>query len=228
MEKQKYKKYLAEVELKISSANQAIPQQRTAHKSGFSFSALAFGEQVEIWDYIWKHAKTYRGQVHAFFFIESNLKKKDLQGEIWNVTESWQEQVNDWGLCDALAKIYTKILETEPGKVYKRLKEWNKDPNLWKRRQSLVSLLYYSRTKKTYLSYQKIIALVKPLLKDKEYYVQKGVGWCLREVHTVYPEKGYEFIKENIKKISSIAFTIAIEKMNKEEKEDLKRARKRI
>ncbi len=226
MEKQKYKNYLAEVELKIRLANNAIPHQRAAHKDGFSFSGLPFAEQVLIWDHIWKHADNYRTQIQAFFFIENYLGKRELYSAIWNITESWQEEVSDWSLCDALAKIYTKILETETKKVYARLKEWNKDASLWKRRQSLVSLLYYSRTKKIHLPYLKIITLVKPLLKDKEYYVQKGIGWCLREVYNVYPEQTYEFLKENIKDISSIAFTIAIEKMNEERKDELKRVRR--
>jgi 3-methyladenine DNA glycosylase AlkD len=227
MDKQKYKNYLREVEQKIGTVNNAIPHQRSAYKQGYSFSGAAFEEQAQIWDYIWKHSKIYRAQVHAFFFIENHLSKKELAAAIWNITESWQEQVNGWGLCDALAKIYTKMLETEPAKVYKRLKEWNKDPNLWKRRQSLVSLLYYSRTKKTHLPFQKIIVLVKPLLKDKEYYVQKGLGWCLRETHNAYPEQAYQFMKENIKNISGIAFTIAIEKMNKKQKDELKGMRKK-
>ena len=26
-------------------------------------------------------------------------------------------------------------------------------------------------------------------MSDKEYYVQKGVGWALREMHSVYPKE---------------------------------------
>ena len=59
----------------------------------------------------------------------------------------------------------------------------------------------------------KIVLLVEPLLGDKEYYVQKGVGCALREMHTVYPKETMPFLQKHIKKISAIAFTIAIEKM---------------
>ena len=135
--------------------------------------------------------------------------------------------MNDWGYCDALAKINTKVLETYPTEVYRQLATWNKDKNLWKRRQSVVSLLYFSRTKKDYLPFSKIAALVEPLLSDKEYYVQKGVGWALREMHTVYPKETMPFIQKHIKSISAIAFTIAIEKMSVAEKEKIKGLRKR-
>ena len=146
---------------------------------------------------------------------------------MWPVIVQWQDQVDDWPLCDALAKIYTKALVAEPVKVYTQLKKWNKDPDPWKRRQSVVSLLYYSRTKKTYLPYVKIERLVTTLLSDKEYYVQKGVGWTLREMYTVYPGETFPFIVKHIKTVSSIAFTIAIEKMSAERKTQLKALRKR-
>ncbi len=76
----------------------------------------------------------------------------------------------------SLSKIYTKMLELAPEKVYRVLKAWNKDKDLWKRRQSVVTLLYYSRTKKVYLAFDAIEPLITGLLSDKEYYVQKG-GW---------------------------------------------------
>src|SRR5262249_8699070 len=131
-----------------------------------------------------------------------------------------------WPLCDALAKIYTKVLVVLPDEVYAQLTKWNADKNLWKRRQSVVSLLYYSRTKKRHLSFEKIIKLITPLLTDREYYVQKGVGWALRELHTVYPERALSYLKKNVRSISSIAFTIAIEKLNVHDKNELKVIRK--
>ena len=165
-------------------------------------------------------------RVHAFFFLERNMKKDTTLRQMWPVVVNWQEHVNDWGLCDALAKIYTKILVVLPVPVYARLKKWNSDDNLWKRRQSVVSLLYYSRVKKDYLPFDKIEQLITPLLKDKEYYVQKGVGWALRELHTVYPKQTLSYLTRHIKSVSSIAFTIAIEKTTPAVKDKLKALRK--
>jgi len=115
-----------------------------------------------------------------------------------------------------------------PNEVYVRLKEWNRDENLWKRRQSVVSLLYYSRTKKQHLPFNDIKQLIMPLLPDKEYYVQKGVGWALRELYTVYPEQALPWLKQNIKQISSIAFAIAIEKMDVVTVLEIKQLRKTV
>ncbi len=222
----KLRQYHTEVIDKINSIPSDIPAHRKAFKLGYSFSKLPFKEQLLIWDYIWHHSKNFRAQLHAYFFLEDAVKNKAHHAAIWATSVAWQEGVDDWPLHDSLSKINTKLLESYPNEVYTQLAAWNKDEDLWKRRQSLVSLLYYSRTKKEYLPYKKIEALVTPLLGDKEYYVQKGVGWTLREMSNVYPAETMGFVKQHIKKISPIAFTIAIEKIRMDEKDALKELRK--
>jgi 3-methyladenine DNA glycosylase AlkD len=215
-----------EVAAKIAMAPYIIPAQRTLFKQGFSFSNEPFAMQLPLWHHIWKNARNERERIHAFFFLEQFVKKKEFHPDIWKTSVSWQDDVNGWGLCDALAKINTKILETIPKDVYKQLTIWNKDSNLWKRRQSVVSLLYFSRTKTAYLPFNDIAALALPLIADNEYYVQKGLGWTLREMHTVYPDETMRFLKKHITSIRPMAFTIAIEKMDND-RDILKRLRLR-
>jgi 3-methyladenine DNA glycosylase AlkD len=204
-----------------------VPAHRHASKYVYSFSASSFQQQLSIWDQVWHNTDDFWIRAHAFFFLERNMHRPEALQVMWPVIVKWQDQVNDWPLCDSLAKIFTKVLVVAPVKVYSRLKLWNKDPDPWKRRPSVVSLLYYSRTKKNYLSFHKIEALVTPLLRDKEYYVQKGVGWTLRELYTIYPKETFPYLIRHIKSISSIAFTIAIEKMSAKLKQQLKALRRR-
>jgi 3-methyladenine DNA glycosylase AlkD len=226
MEKSNYHIQLQEVRSHIRPLSGNVPMHRRESRRGYSFSGLPFSEQLTIWDELWHTENDFWVRLHAFFFLERHLKKDSELLEMWPVIVRWQEQVDDWGLCDALAKIYTKILVVAPDEVYAQLKEWNRDENLWKRRQSVVSLLYYSRTKKQYFAFNDVEQLIIPLLSDKEYYVQKGVGWSLRELHTVYPAETLAWLKANIKLLSSIAFTIAIEKMDVETVQELKGIRK--
>jgi len=224
---QQLKTYHDEVLARINTIPAIIPEHRKAFKQGFSFSKDSFQKQLPIWNAIWKNNRSFWVRIHAFFFLEQYVTKKELLPAIWQTSVSWQDEVDDWALCDSLAKLNTKALEALPVDVYSQLYRWNKDKNLWKRRQSVVSLLYFSRTKKVYLPFEKISALVEPLLADKEYYVQKSVGWALREMHTVYPAEMLPFLQRHIKEISAIAFTIAIEKMSGTGKDKLKQLRKK-
>jgi len=158
-------------------------------------------------------------------FCESQIKNKDFLIYSWNIIKHWQKHVDNWGHCDGLSKIYTKILELIPEEVLEQLKLWNKSENQWDKRQSLVSLLYFSRTKKTILGFEIINKFIDNLLVDNEYYVQKAVGWSLKELYNVYPKETLNYLEKNIKNISSIAFSPATEKLLKHEKDSLKKLR---
>jgi 3-methyladenine DNA glycosylase AlkD len=221
-----YEKYLNEVNKALKGKPKTATAQRQLAKHKYSFSCLPFDEQILIWDYIWKHADNHLTKTQAYFYCEKFAHKKKELLVSWNTIKHWQNYVTGWGECDALAKLYTKILELIPEKVLPLFKKWNRSSNQWKRRQSVVSLLYFQRTKKTFLPFKEIIAAVDNLLDDKEHYVQKGAGWTLKELYQVYPKPTFEYLKKNIKKINPIAFTPAIEKLTLKEKQELKRLRK--
>ena len=225
IDKKFYQDCLVEVNKEVKRVKPQVPAQRQLAKHIYSFSHLLFAQQILIWDYIWKHSDGW-AKTQAYFYCEKFAKKtKDLLVS-WDIIKHWQEYVRDWGHCDALAKLYTKILEIIPEKVVTILKRWNLSSNQWKRRQSVVSLLYFSRTKKQFLPFKEIIISVDYLLDDKEYYVQKGVGWTLKELYQVYPKPTFEYLKQNVRKIKPAAFTHAIEKLTSKEKQELKRQRK--
>lgn len=217
---------LIEVKNKVDTTTKNTSSQRMLFKQNFSFSDFTLSEQLVIWDYIWKNSNDFWVCMQSFLFLEKYMKDKEFLVTAWDTIKTWQKKVDNWGKCDALSKIYTKVLELIPDKVNAQLKEWNKSSNVWDKRQSLVSLLYFSRTKKTILPYETIIPFVIELIDDKEYYVQKGVGWTLKELYNVYPNEALKFIEKNTKRISSTAFSAATEKLEKADKERLKKMRK--
>lgn len=164
---------------------------------------------------------------NAALYIADSMNNKH-QKELFDVLPLWIDYTDNWAHSDTLSKFYTGFLENEKFKsnFFKTLKSWNSDANLWKRRQSLVSLYYYARTKKSYLPYKETEKLIHNLLEDQEYFVQKGLGWALRESYNVYPNETYSYILQHASKISSTAFSAAAEKMSIKQKEVLKTKRK--
>ena len=222
------KRCLVEVERKTNKIPRTAPAHRKLFRRGYSFSKLPPSEQLIIWEYIRKNSSDFWVSGHAFLYLESKMKDRDFLIGSWKTIKHWQKAVDNWGSCDGMAKIYTKILEVIPDEVLPQLEKWNKSKNLWDRRQSVVSLLYFSRTKKVVLPFDTIIKFIARLLEDNEYYVQKGVGWASRELYNVYPKENLKYLEKNIKRISAIAFSPATEKLKKEDKERLKKIRKQI
>ena len=66
------------------------------------------------------------------------------------------------------------------------LKKWNRDSDPWKRRQNLVVLI--RRRNKHTLAFEEMIPLIERLVSDDDYFVQKAVGWALRDIALVFPE----------------------------------------
>ncbi len=202
------------------------PKQREIFEAGHGFGHLSLSEQLLIWNEIWLHSSSFEALSQCLLFVSKHLKSMDSR-ELWNTTKGWTVKIDNWAHSDGLSAIYSHLLETETKLVYPQLKRWNNSKNPWERRQSLVALLEYSKKREKVLPVNKLFSLVKELLNDKDYFVQKGLGWTLREVGNVYPDETWEFLLRHCSKISAVAFSPAVEKLNLKKKEQLKLLRKR-
>jgi len=161
--------YLQQIEQITSKAGNTVPLQRKAFNQGFSFSNLDFDAQLKIWDFIWENTKAYRTEMFCIYFLEKHMKNRAYMIKSWSVIKLWQDKVNRWETSDSLSKIYAQLVEFNVKLVWSTYKKWNTSKNAWQRRQSIVGLLYYSKSRKQYLPFKKLISLVEPLLADKAY-----------------------------------------------------------
>ncbi|MBC7694803.1 MAG: DNA alkylation repair protein [Burkholderiales bacterium] len=203
-------------------------KQTEAHKKGFSFYSTDPQKTFLIFNHIYTQSTVFETKNQAFIFLDKYAKHIPISTQL-KTLPYWIKYVDNWAHSDGLSKYLTRLLENTDSQkaMLDILKKWNASKNLWERRQSLVALYYYARTKKEYISFEQTTNFIFPLLKDKEYFVQKAVGWTLRETYNVYPKQAYYFIEENIKSISPTAFTACLEKMTEKEKFTLKQKRKK-
>lgn len=145
------------------------------------------------------------------------------------IFSKWIFFIDNWAhsdnLSSVLALLLDKALQSKDDLLidqHLRLRKlWNKSRHPWVRRQSIVSLLNYSRLRRKALSFDEIVRFVDPLFSDQDFYVQKAVGWTLRETYNLYPQKTYVYLNRNLSKINAYAFSAATEKLKKKEKEKL-------
>lgn len=202
-----------------------VPAQRAIYKKGYSFSTIKPEEQIEIWDTIWQQSNCHDVLTQAIFFWEKHITKIDAE-TAWQHLKTWVGKIDNWAHSDGLSGLYSYLLEVKPSMVLPQMKKWNKSKNPWERRQSAVGLVHYHRKRKEVLPYTTLIPFVENLLDDKDYFVQKGVGWALREIDNIYHKETFAFLKKNYARITGIAFAAASEKLSVKEKEELKNLRK--
>ena len=202
--------------------------QREMAKKNY-YLDLEHHDLLKVLDFLFKQSAVFEFKSTALYFLDHHYKKLNKK-VLLKTMLAWVDYVDNWAHSDGLSKFYTRLLEEEGIETtfLGHLKKWNSDKNPWKRRQSMVSLLYYAKTKQKHLSFKTIISFVEPLLNDGEYFVQKGLGWTLRETYNLYPEFTFKFVDKNFSKISSTAFSATCEKMSEKEKTILKDKRKKF
>lgn len=201
-----------------------VPHLQQAMKKGFSFFTQSDLEIAQIWDHVWQNSDCYEVMSLALSWFYDSKQRSSLKTH-WPKLKTWSARIDNWAHADTLSGIYARILEDFPQTIYPTLLAWNKSKNPWLRRLSMVSLLYYSSQRNKVLPVKKILSLVETQLEFDHYYVQKGVGWTLRESHNVYPKPTFIFIEKNILRLSAQAFSAATEKMSPAQKIRLKKLR---
>lgn len=217
--------YLKEIEQLTSNTEKQVPKQRKAFTQRHSFSHLHFESQLKIWNFIYLNTADFKTDMFCLYFLEKHFKNRDHMLQSWPVIKPWQDKIRRWETSDQISKIYAQLLEYDPALILPTLKKWNTSKNLWHRRQSIVSCLYYASQRQHCLPFDTIINLVKPLLADNTHYVQRGVGWTLKELGKVYPTEQEEFIFDHAAALSPIAYSAGTEKWDKAKRAQVKAIR---
>ena len=144
------------------------------------------------WDFVescWNKEEREFQYVVVYYLkaMQKFLKREDISKlKYLIVTKSW------WDTVDLLAKVIGSLVIRIEGYDQIML-EWSKDNNMWLKR---VAILYQLSLK------EKVdeIILDKILvnnLGDNELFINKAVGWALRDYAKYNPEWVREFIKKN-------------------------------
>lgn len=227
-EKWMAKNYVGSGRSKLKFLDIKIPQVRAAFKEGFSFFQIKsksnnIKECWKIFDYIWKNSEYFEVMLLSSYFAASRPVEEKIKYD--SLLLSWLDKSDNWAHSDELSGHYAQMLEFD-NSYYELYEKWNRSNNPWKRRQSLVGILLYARFRKKPLSWHKIKPLVDRLLLDEDYYVQKGVGWCLRETFNLYPDVVFQYMQKKAHFIKPAAWTACTEKLSKVQKTKLLKLRK--
>ncbi|WP_319532233.1 DNA alkylation repair protein [uncultured Cohaesibacter sp.] len=203
----------------------SVPQQRARLKVGYSFSHLDFEEQLPIWTHVWNAANYHEAKMQAAFFVERPNRTIDPVW-LWDQLVPWVASVNCWDQSDTLSDVLSHLNERIPDHTAPTLERWNVSEQPWERRQSLVALLFYSRLRESFPEPELVFRLVECRLGDPDYYVQKAVGWTLREAYHVWPEEAVHFLDRHVGVLAPAAWQAATEKLPAKTKQVLKAKRK--
>lgn len=167
------------------------PQRSKLEKQFFQETGLLkadFNKEFirELWE---KEEREY--QYTALVYMEKSLKKLEKADlpfmEELIMTKSW------WDTVDAIApKPVGTIAEKYPEVIAETIDRWAIDDNLWLRRAAILFQLKYKGQTIEELLYR----YIKQNADRKEFFIQKAIGWALREYSKTNSTSVKKFIEE--------------------------------
>ena len=127
--------------------------------------------------------------------MQKFLKREDISRlKYLIVTKSW------WDTIDLLAKVVGSLIIRIEGYDQIML-EWSKDSNIWLRRVAIL----YQLSLKDKVDKQVLDKILVNNLGDSEFFINKAVGWVLRDYSKYNPEWVREFIKKNKENMANLS-----------------------
>lgn len=122
-------------------------------------------------------------------YKKKNYVEKDIQ-----TIESLITKNSHWDTVDFIAKhILGQYLLQFPYRIEATINSFSKSQNMWLNRSTLLFQLGY----KTNTDDALLFKLCKKFSSSKEFFIQKAIGWALREYGKTNPEQVLEFVKNN-------------------------------
>lgn len=125
-------------------------------------------------------------------FIKKGDKESDKEGIVWVehfiVTKSW------WDTVDLLAaKIAGFYFQQFPDQIEPITEEWNNSPNMWLNRSAILFQLKYKKQTDS----DRLFRYIQQHKASKEFFIQKAIGWSLRQYGKSEPQKVRNFVNNN-------------------------------
>ncbi|MCF8009428.1 MAG: DNA alkylation repair protein [Halanaerobiales bacterium] len=130
------------------------------------------------------------------YFATELLEKyiTDFKAEIINLLEYMITKKSWWDTVDRIAKkLVGKYFELFLNKREQYLEKWVKSNNIWLQRTTLLYQLGYKEKTNINLLFD----LIKRLKDIDQFFIQKAIGWSLREYSRIEPEVVKKFIQNH-------------------------------
>ncbi len=186
--------------------------------------AIYFKFQCNYKDSIEVFKSLVKSNVHeekfaAIFFL--NCFKVHFDQDILNIFEyTFSNYCDTWAFCDtSCIRVLGPFLGKKNNQSLAELiiDTWAKSEYLWVKRASIVILLKIIMIKKEFND-DYVYNFVETMLKHKENYIQKGIGWLLKTCSRYEPDSILKYLMKNKVKLTRLVLRYGSEKLPKEKR----------
>lgn len=120
--------------------------------------------------------------------------KRQLTDDMLPDIERWITQKSWWDTVDMLAThIIGQLYQSSPDTTLQYIEKWQNADNIWLRRTTILyQLKFKAKTDEI-----KLFSIIKKNQHDTEFFIQKAIGWALREYSKTNSQTVIDFIASN-------------------------------
>ena len=133
--------------------------------------------------------------------------------------ESWLRESKTWALVDHLSVHAAGPLVERYPELAAELDRWAEDADFWVRRAAMLALLLPLRQGKG--DWKRFARYADAMLEEKEFFIRKAIGWILREVSKIDPERVRDFVAPRTDRISGVTIREAVKYLPAKDREAL-------
>jgi 3-methyladenine DNA glycosylase AlkD len=183
----------------------ALPAMDAAIKR--TLGGLTQRQALQLCTRLWREPvcdlKIVAGRILARKGIEPDAK-------VWGFVTERLPDLDGWAVADNLASVASRCLTEDPRRL-DAVEAWIESPHLWTRRAALVFTLPWARGDH---DPERMLGWAARLADDREWFIQKAIGWWLRELSKRDPERVRRFLEEHGEKLTGVAKREATKHLN--------------
>jgi 3-methyladenine DNA glycosylase AlkD len=140
-------------------------------------------ERVALADALWK-TDIYEARIAAAKLLTQARIRPD-DSAAWELIASWTKDFDSWAIADHVCMAGQKRLIAGPARL-DIVESWITSDNLWTRRAAFVITLPWTKQNNPKASEiedrDRILGWAATLATDHKWFIQKAIGWWLREL----------------------------------------------
>ena len=171
--------------------------------------ATASQWQAQVLD-LWRDAR-FREERYAALYLAGDKRGKPFQTlsamKMYDeliVTGAWWDYVDD-----VASHRIGPILRDFPAPMRRKMLSWSKSNNLWKRRSAILCQLGFKAETDLELLY----ACIEPSLGSNEFFLQKAIGWALRQYAWTDGAEIKKYVRLNRTRLSALSCREALKNL---------------
>ncbi len=177
---------------------------------------LTVPERVQLSAGLWQTNIFEARLAAAKLLTQARLRPDD--SEAWALISSWTPDFDGWAIADHACIAGQKRLVADPTRL-DLVETWISSDHLWTRRAALVSTLPWTKQnhpKPAELEARdRILGWAAQMVTDHQWFIQKAIGWWLRELSRHDPDRTRKFIAANRDGMKPFAVKEALRHLNK-------------